>query len=136
MNHRPRKFIAAPPGFTLVELLVVIAIIGILVSLLLPAVRSRAKRRAQAQCKNNLKQLVDAAVNHTAIQGHFPTGGWGWGWAGDPNRGFHRDQVGGWAYNSLPYLEQQPLHDMGKGAADAIAPRRRRQDVRHAALNV
>jgi len=108
-------------GFTLVELLVVIAIIGVLVALLLPAVQAAREAARRTQCKNNLKQMALGCMNHTDIQKHFPTGGWGWFWAGDPDRGFGKDQPGGWTYNTLPFLEQGALHDQGKdGQPDVV----------------
>ncbi|QDU31892.1 Type II secretion system protein G precursor [Anatilimnocola aggregata] len=113
-------------GFTLVELLVVIAIIGVLVALLLPAVQAARESARRTQCNNHLKQIGLAFHNHADTHGYFPSNGWGWSYVGDPDGGFAENQPGGWAYNILPFIEQNALHDLGLGPAgmaklDALA---------------
>jgi prepilin-type N-terminal cleavage/methylation domain-containing protein len=93
-------------AFTLIELLVVIAIIGVLISLLLPAVQKARESANRLACRNNLKQLALAVHNYHSDQGYFPvntldTTDWGYNWNG---------HNWSWLARLLPYIEQEPLY--------------------------
>ena len=96
-------------GFTLVELLVVIAIIGILVSLLLPAVQAAREAARRMQCQNNVKQLGLALQNYHDIFKALPASG-----IVDPTTTYYRPRTGlqfSWIVLILNQIEQGPLHD-------------------------
>jgi prepilin-type N-terminal cleavage/methylation domain-containing protein/prepilin-type processing-associated H-X9-DG protein len=107
MSENPRRLY----GFTLVELLVVIAIIGVLVSLLLPAVQAAREASRRTKCLNNLRQLGLALHNFHDTRRHFPAGG-------------HNDSPpygtattaefsawgSSWVVFTLPFFEQGNVH--------------------------
>ncbi len=109
-------------AFTLVELLVVISILGVLMALLLPAVNAVRESMRRTTCKNNLKQIGNAANQHLTAYGFFPSSGWGSSWTGDPDHGVGRAQPGGWIYNILPFMGLDMIHDKGKGLSASTNP--------------
>lgn len=91
-------------GFTLVELLAVIAIVGILVSLLLPAVQAARAAARKMQCANNLKQVSLATLNHVSATDRLPA-------MRNARHGGELDPWICWQYSILPFLEETAIHD-------------------------
>ena len=91
-------------AFTLVELLVVIAIVGILMSLLFPAVQAARAAARKMSCSNNLRQVGIALHNYQGVHRYLP-----------PSMTIPRGQkYDSWSAQArlLPYLEQSSLDQL------------------------
>lgn len=104
-------------GFSLVELLVVIAIIGILISLLLPAVQAARESARRVQCVNNLRQIALATQSFESSTKLLPPSAKlkdetkKYGEIVYPVADHQQGLLESWAIRLLPYLEQQKLFD-------------------------
>ena len=88
-------------AFTLVELLVVIAIIGVLVSLLIPAIGSARSAARRVQCTNNLRQIGIAVNNYESTYRTLPP----------PKAGTQFENRGSTFVLLLPFLEENSLFE-------------------------
>jgi len=104
MLRQPGKTPAA--GFSLIELLVVITILGILMSLLLPAVQAAREAARRISCGNNLRQIGIGLQNYHAAHECFPPG------CIEPTSKRPGGRQYAWSAFLLPYIEQQSLHAM------------------------
>ena len=88
-------------AFTLIELLVAVSIIGVLVSLLIPAVQMARESARRATCANNQRQLALAVHLHETAHRRLPQ-----------TLSDERDTLLlFWQARVLPYMEQEPLFE-------------------------
>jgi type II secretory pathway pseudopilin PulG len=64
--------VRAPRGASLIEALIVVSIVGMLVSLILPAVLAAREASRRALCANRLRQVGLALAQYEASEGRFP----------------------------------------------------------------
>jgi len=97
-------------GFTLVELLVVIAIIGVLVSLMLPAINGAREAGRNMSCKNNLKQIGIGTLGYELANKKFPAGSKGY--ANSSSGAYGISSSAGFHCVILPYMEDANLSNL------------------------
>jgi len=118
IQRRDAEQHAKKRGFTLVELLVVIAIIGVLVSMLMPAVQSARESARRASCMNNIAQVGLAVHNYEFAFECLPPG------VTNDTGPIRNDPAGqhvSWIVNVLPFIEENNIYRKFDQQAGAYA---------------
>ena len=129
-----QKITSHKRAFTLVELLVVIAIIGILISLLLPAVQAAREAARRMQCNNNIRNLSLAIHTYHDAFKAFPAGNLYLQNVRDRSDVCHKTDgrfycgMVSWSVPILPFVEQGALFEMFDFSRPAVLIRCATQD--------
>jgi type II secretory pathway pseudopilin PulG len=100
--RKPPRELKPRTAASLIELLVVLFIMGIMMSLLFPALHRVRIRADETVCQNNLNQLRLGLIEFMEAKRRFPA----------PNQ---------WTVDLLPWIEQRPLSDVMKHGYSAGA---------------
>lgn len=114
-------------GWSVLELVVTVFVLLDLLALLLPWLESLGESGRAEACARNLELLGHGAIEHAAAHRFYPSGGWGYFWLGDPDRGFGEKQPGGWMYSILPFIDRKELWSLGTDVSPTSATARKRQ---------
>lgn len=112
-------------GFSLIEMILVLAIMSALVGMLIPAISSARELARKTSCRNNMRQIGLAMLQHESAMSRFPPGTLGRGvptrlrfsdhpgYEVDPNAAYyiHDYQNTSALVHLLPSLSESPLYD-------------------------
>jgi prepilin-type N-terminal cleavage/methylation domain-containing protein len=106
-------------AFTLVELLVVIAIIGILISMMMPAIQAARETARRAECTNNMMQLGMGLSDYQSAHQTLPPGT-----IADkgPIQNVAKGNHISWLVQILPYIQERSTYNNIDLSAGAYAP--------------
>jgi prepilin-type N-terminal cleavage/methylation domain-containing protein len=106
-------------AFTLVELLVVIAIIGILISMMMPAIQAARETGRRAECTNNMMQLGMGLSDYQLAHQSLPPGT-----IADkgPVQNIAKGNHISWLVQILPYIQERTTYNNIDLSAGAYAP--------------